>query len=398
MKTPHIIKAIAIASGSICASVLSTNADVTFLIKQVQAGAAGSDDGVSADVYVENIDLLKENKSQTGTHTALLPIGEYGSYFYFYVSGLPDQTEPVLLDTKFIGQYVATADVTVSTEDPYIPTRVRADELITIKVTTANAQWETAVANDSAPELLWDPMKLKLSADYEKIDETGNIIETGTFAAHPDAEADTGILELTANDEKEDIRLTGIPQDADVVGADPSRQPRNDAANRQRGKELITVEAVSDLDSNGDNVFRQVGSASVIVWPIAQGKVIGIIEDDVIVGTMPDLTIQLYDLYPKSYTYAEVIEGPPSLDPNRVVVHSPQRKPDYNGNEPKGSTGTPEEIAVVNWDDDIKENREYTLQVLTKTPFNGGNAERILAVPFTVKRSIKINASITSSE
>ena len=53
-----------------------------------------------------------------------MEVGEYGSTFYLYVQGIdgPDDGPPVLLDQKFIGQYVATAaTIEITSADPYIP-------------------------------------------------------------------------------------------------------------------------------------------------------------------------------------------------------------------------------------------------------------------------------------
>ena len=98
-------------------SIVTSQATVTFFIKQVVQGPDGEDVS-STDVYVENDDLLTENKSSTGDHQAVLAIGEYGSTFYLYVQGLNDPDgAPVLLDEKFIGNYVASADLLITSAD-----------------------------------------------------------------------------------------------------------------------------------------------------------------------------------------------------------------------------------------------------------------------------------------
>ena len=85
----------------------------------------------------------------------------------------------ILLDQKFIGQYVAAATIEITSADPYIPTRTRANEAYTVKVTSSNQQWTSAYLSGAAPELSWDPLSIVLNARYEKQEVDGSIISSG---------------------------------------------------------------------------------------------------------------------------------------------------------------------------------------------------------------------------
>lgn len=379
MKTFNLINQSSIISGFLFACLTPASA-VTYLIKQVQEGPDSTESGISSDVYFEDIDVLEQNKTTTGTHVALLPIGDYGSTFYFYVAGLDPNEPPYLLDQKFVGQYVATADVKVTSDDPHIPARVRSDENIYTEFSTDNQRWKEALVSGTAPELGWDPTKIRVVTSY--VNDAGESAELYDPNNPPEDTSDP-YYEYTAGESDRRVGLTWIPSEIKY---------------HQRGTETVTAMGMANVDT-----WRQVSAGSIQVWPIAQGAIKGLFNGKIIVGSMPTVTIELFDLYPHSHTYAEIYKGTPTLKaPVTVPLGSALR---YNGSTPNGTKETPGIITVENWDEHIKEDGVYTLQVVTKTPFDKvnpsddlGAPERILAVTFTVKRSIKLHGNINSSE
>ncbi len=398
MYLSNSLKPTRLVFGILLASIAISHATVTFYIKQVQEGANG-EGGLSTDVYIENEELLQENKSSEGTHTALIEIGEYGSTFYLYVQGIdgPDGP-PVLLDQKFVGQYVATASIDITSADPYIPTRTRANEAYNVTVTSSNQQWTSAFLGGTAPELSWNPLSIVLNATYEKQEVDGSIISSGTIDLNTtDGEINSTTLTLIPGNEQEftyPIVETNIPADDDPVDATVPRA----SDSYLMGKEKFVVLAESGLDANGDAIHRQIGSSSIQIWPRAQGKITGLVQDDRITRSMPDVNIYLYDLYPNSTTYATIYQGQASLDGNLIPVYTSFKLGPYNRSEPIGTADSPAEIPVTNWDKYITDDGYYTLEVSTITPFNNGNPERVLAVTFYVDRKIQVVGSTTSSE
>lgn len=398
MNLSNSIKLATLVFGTLLTSLSMSQATVTFYIKQVQEGANG-EAGLSTDVYIEDAELLKENKSSEGTHTALMEVGEYGSTFYLYVQGIdgPDGP-PVLLDQKFIGQYVATAAINITSADPYIPTRTRANEAYTVEITSSNQQWTSAYLSGAAPELNWDPLSIVLNATYEKQEVDGSIISSGNIDLNTtDDEVNSTTLTLIAGSEQEftySYAETNIPADNDPID---STVPRA-SDSYLMGKEKFVVLAESDVDANGEPIHRQIGSSSIQIWPRAQGKITGLVQDDRITRSMPDVNIYLYDLYPNSTTYATIYQGEANLDGNVIPVYTSFKLGPYNRAEPIGTADAPAEIPVTNWDKYITDDGLYTLEVSTITPFNNGNPERILAVTFYVDRKIQVVGSTTSSE
>jgi hypothetical protein len=398
MNLSNSLKSTSIVFGILFTSLATSQATVTFYIKQVQEGANG-EDGLSTDVYIENAELLKENKSSEGTHSALMEVGQYGSTFYLYVQGIdgPDGP-PILLDQKFIGQYVATAEIEITSVDPYVPTRTRANESYSVKVTSSNQQWTSAHLSGTAPEISWDPLNVVLSATYEKQEVDGSIISSGIIDLDTTDEAvNSTTLALVAGNEQEftySYTGTNIPADDDPVEATVPRA----SDTYLMGKEKFVVLAESDVDNNGDPIHRQVGSSSIQIWPRAQGKIAGLVQGDRITRSMPDVNIYLYDLYPNSTSYATIYQGEANLEGNLIPVYTSFKLGPYNRAEPIGTSNSPAEIPVTNWDKYITDDGFYTLEVSTITPFNNGNPERILAVTFYVDRKIEVVGSTTSSE
>ena len=398
MNLSNSLKLTTLAFGILLTSISTSQATVTFYIKQVQEGANG-EEGLSTDVYIEDEELLKENKSSEGTHIALMEVGEFGSTFYLYVQGIdgPD-TPPILLDQKFIGQYIAAATIEITSADPYIPTRTRANEAYTVKVTSSNQQWTSAYLSGAAPELSWDPLSIVLNARYEKQEVDGSIISSGVIDLETtDDEIDSTTLTLIAGGAQEftySYAETNIPADADPIDDTVPRA----SDSYLMGKEKFVVLAESDVDTNGDPIHRQIASGSIQIWPRAQGKITGLVQGDRITRSMPDVNIYLYDLYPNSTTYATIYKGEANLDGNVIPVYTSFKLGPYNRAEPIGTASSPAEIPVTNWDKYITDDGTYTLELSTITPFNGGQPERILAVTFDVDRKIEFVGSTTTSE
>lgn len=393
MNILNLIKPSSIVFGLLLTSLATSQATVTFFIKQIQEGANG-EEGISSDVYIEDSDLLTENKSSLGTHIALMEVGPYGSTFYLYVQGLNDPDgAPVLLDQKFVGQYVANADIDITSEDPYMPTRTRANETYTVSITSSNTNWTNAQLAGSAPELNWNPLGMRVKATYEKQFVDGTAISSGDTDL--DASTSSTTISMVAGESQElGYPATNIPASAD---SDTETVPRL-SDSLLMGEETFTIEAQSDTDIDGNPLFREVASDTIQIWPRAQAKIAGLSEGDRITRTMPDVNIYLYDLYPNSTTYATIYEGTASLNGSIIPVYTSFKLGPYNRATPIGTAEAPAEIPVTNWDKYITDDGTYTLELSTITPFNGGQPERILAVTFDVDRTIQFVGSTTTSE
>lgn len=406
MNVLNLIKPCSIVFGILMTSIVTSQATVTFFIKQVVQGPDGEDVS-STDVYVENDDLLTENKSSTGDHQAVLAIGEYGSTFYLYVQGLNDPDgAPVLLDEKFIGNYVASADLLITSADSYSPPRTRADQPYTVTVKSWNQNWAEAQSMSEVPQLGWNPLNMGLSAsyDYEEDSESHGIhLDTDTTDDLPldDGLGNTTLITLQMTTDGisqtnfNTLTLDGLSANILPVTASPDEFPYTELSS-VRGKETYKIHAQSGIDANGEIIWKTVGQKSIQIWPLAQATIAdGVLKDgDRITRSMPDLQVKFWDLYPNSTTYVTIYKGDPaSIDaPTQVPVYT-SRQITINQDIPLCDT-----IAISNWDQYITDDGQYSIEVSTITPFNNGQPERLLAFSFEVDRKIEFVGSTTTSE
>ena len=420
------IKSILLVTSILLTGHLSSEAEVRFYIKQIQKGADG-EDGVQTDVYVVNDDLLTENKSSSGLHTSELVIGEYGSNFYLYVQGLnnPDGA-PELLDEKFISHYVASADLEITSADPYSPPRTRVDQPYTVTVKSWNRNWADAQSTTNSPLLGWNPLGMGLSAsyNYEEDSESHDIdldtTDDVTLNNIPENTPPITLKMTTDGYSKASPNIFSlnktstsispiIPTDADIF-------PYTELSS-VRGVETYKIHAQSGLDVNDNVEWETVAQKSIRIWPHAQAALyppeivigqegisrIGNSEEDIIppivdgqlfTRSMPNLKVVFWDLYPNSTTYVTIYKGDPSLLGSTSIV------PVYTSEIIKINQDIPlcDTLPISAWGEYITEDGTYTMEVSTITPFNNGLPERLLAVSFTVDRTIEFVGSTTTSE
>jgi hypothetical protein len=126
----------------------------------------------------------------------------------------------------------------------------------------------------------------------------------------------------------------------------------------------------------------------VQVWPVASGTIAGLNDGDRIRSKAPQLTVTMTDLYPRSGTYLQAYKGPvgTALNPTRIV--GAEKVLDQ-------STSLDETLVVADYDSVFTEDGQYTIELLTETPFG---TERLDHVTFTVNREIKVNGLLGGIE
>lgn len=388
MKIFKSLRYTAIGFATFLASFTQANAldtTVKVMVRQMQVDAdgntidaSGNPTGLSIDKYFNEIDLLEGEQVKEGSFTALIEIGEYGSMFYLYVESL-ESGELEELASKFVSAYespIATAEIVISSQDDYVPVRTRADETFSLKITTLNETWKSDVADGSAPEISWNPYTVKVTPSYNVTDDSDAV--TATF------EQTSTYLnsESTASNVYQDSRITVIPS--------PSR-----------GKEIFTIEGVSQKDSSGNDMYKPIDEVSIEIWPVAQGKFEGVQNGDTFTKSMPNITAKVWHLYPESKTYLEVFKL--NGDTYEFYVRPPVAdKLDYDVTMAASSHGTesqPNEIVLTNWDSQIQNNGTYALKVFTVTPFHNGEPELVTEVTgIVVDRQITLKGGIITSE
>ncbi|MCW1915690.1 hypothetical protein OJ996_19040 [Luteolibacter sp. GHJ8] len=252
-----------------------------------------------------------------------------------------------LLGITTIGTYLPAAAVTIYTEDPYpsIP-RTRADRPIEVQVNIHNI-----LPYPGYPE------SSKVAILHRHVQSYGT---TGT--GHPlDRNSATLISqsEFTANGNF----VVPIPLNA-IPGTNRTKV---------RGEERFTV-----LSKPGDQTPGYILDSQLVqVWPVADATISGISQGHLIGASVPQLTLQLNDLYPSSTTWAQVYKGTSQNGITGTTI--PGSSVVLNGSVPANRT-----ITIADYGSVFDADGLWTMELLTKTPFG---TDRLAQVSFTVQRS-----------
>ncbi len=296
----------------------------------------------------------------TGEQFSPLPINPGGARFELWTV----QNDPLtvfLLDTRYVGTYVPVADVLIRTEDPYnytggIP-RTRADRPIMIDIQISGIQTGPEFPDAAkSVELLRHVQSYGVKGTGQGIDRT-----QATLARRVSL-VDNALHRMT-------YMVSSVP------GADRSKL---------RGEERYSVFSLDDYQAPPS----QLSSMFVQIWPVADGTIQGVTEGQKIRFNTPKLTFTMNDLYPDSRTYTQIYPGPPVLGTEGTVLAG-------SGLIIYDSVPHDRTIVLDGWADVVTESGEYTMELLTATPFG---VDRLAVVTFSVNRDLSVNGAVTTME
>jgi hypothetical protein len=343
---------------------MRTRIPLLFSLVSATVGGAYGQAGAIFTNFVRQVQL----PSGVVWDSSVLPAGEQFSALAINPGGArfelwtvkDDPLTVYLLDTKYVGTYVPMAEVIIRTEDPYTYTaipRTRADRPFVVHVTTTGLRSE-----EVAPEASKSVKLLRHVQSYG-VGGTGVAIDRSQATLlHQVSLVNNATHRLS-------YTVTSVP------GADRSKV---------RGEERFSVFSLEDYQAPSS----QLASMFVQIWPVADGVIAGIAQDQLIRFKLPQLTLTLNDLYPDSRTYAHVYKGNPVLGTQGTVVP---------GSALIVYEAIPQSrvLTVKDWDAVIDSDGRWTLEILTATPFG---VDRIAYVSFNVDRTIEMNGTFTTIE
>ncbi|MGC4016641.1 MAG: hypothetical protein QM755_19305 [Luteolibacter sp.] len=289
------------------------------------------------------------------------PIPSTSAVFQLYTSVTSGSTTTLLkLDEKTVGTYLPTVTAVISSEDPSVPARTRADRPYGVTLTVSGL-----LATADVPAAA---KQVQVRRSYALYDATTKAV-TATTAKGEYADS----FQFQTN---------GTFSSTSVLQRLPVDQPT-----QAMGEESFTVYTYPDAST----VQGQLAKATVKIWPVAGAVISGIVADKTYVGAPANVKLQLTNLYPKSSTYVQVYKGAPALGTVGTIL--PSSAVTYDTAEPQAAL-----LALSDIDKGLKDDGYYTMEVLTITPFNGGKAERLAYTSFYVDRTIKANTAVTTLE
>lgn len=283
--------------------------------------------------------------SQEGESLSPFALGEAGSKFELWVVR-KSPLAAYVLDTAVVSPYLPSASVTIRSEDPYpVLPRTRADRPFHVDVAV-----QGIVNTAEAPNSLKGVTLVRHGQSYGP----------GGTGAGLNREQATLLSEtpITADGEQTlTFSISGIPG----AGSQDARGEERFSLVSQAGFELPDPLLIS--------------SKTIQVWPVAGGTISGIAPGQTLGPALPEITIQLNDLYPSSTTYAQVYPGSPQSGVTGTIL--PGSTITVDDSVPADRTLVLGNYAAIFDSDGL-----WTLEVLTQTPFG---TDRITHVTFSVQ-------------
>jgi hypothetical protein len=302
--------------------------------------------------------------SATGETLSPLAIDPDGARFELWTIKSTNPPQEFLLAEQYVGTYVPQAVVTISTADPYteLP-RTRADQPFTVNVTISGL-----LSDAGAPDA------------SKAVDFLHHVQSYGTGG--------TGVgidRNLATQLGTTEINQNSQPAAPFTYSFTVNQVPGADRA-KVRGEERFTIMSKADYQ-----VDPQVLSSRFIqVWPVADGSIAGITNNQLIRFSLPEITLTANDVYPDSHTYAQVYKGAPALGTEGVIVPGSSRV--IKDTVPNNLT-----LTLSDYDSAFDEGGDglWTMELLTATPFG---IDRLAYVSFSLDRTIQMNGSVTTQE
>ena len=294
----------------------------------------------------------------SGERLSLMGITETGSRYELWTVKSGATPTSFLLDSAYVSSYAPTATIDILTEDSEwtgpVP-RTRADRPFSVDIKVNGLLNGPLDPAGSKSVRLLRHVQSYGSTNGENIDRSQATLFSQAVIDK------NGILTL-------DYPLTSIP------GADRLRV---------RGEERFSVFTRNDDGSND----QQLVSRYVQIWPVATAAISGIDPGQTVRFEAPQLVVTVNDLYPSSYTYTQIYKGAPALGTVGKLIPSAQLQIDQ---------ATPESRVWIsdNYDSLIDEDGQWTIEVITETPFG---AERMAHITFHVDRTLEVNSMMSTA-
>ncbi len=290
-----------------------------------------------------------------GERHSLLPIDLGGSRYELWTVKNSPLTS-YLLDSRYVGSYSPTAEVTIRSEDPHsLVPRTRADRPFTVEITIDGLiSGLTAPASAKSVKLLRHVQSYGDGGVGENLNRSqASLLSQATISKN-------GVEKLS-------YEITSVPS--------PDLR-------KATGEERFSVFTVADLLAPES----QLASRYIQIWPMADGSIAGITPGEKLRGKMPQLTVTLNDLYPSSDTYVQVYPGglKSGVEGTRIFSFQWTRAVPVDKIEP-----------VKDYDAAFKSDGTWTMELLTATPFG---IDRLHHVTFEVNRTLRVNTMLSTFE
>ncbi|MEJ6779079.1 MAG: hypothetical protein QNK86_06355 [Akkermansiaceae bacterium] len=324
-------------------------------------GLSLADERYTNEIRVEHMDGTQYSLDIAAEGTRTDTRGVLGSARYSLYTIKNEDNTPYFLDEKTVSSYHPQSAVRITSADPYeaIP-RTRVDYPFNVEYDITGLITDDPDVQDAAKSVVFDH----------------RIVAYAPGATEAAADA------------------TWTLHDHDPVGQNGTHyinniltQIESDNLPDARGEEIFSIYANPDWGVAPDASL--LAQQRVQIWPIAKGTVSGI-DTAVEYAKLPVVTVELVDLYPASTTYLRVYKGAPTPTPATVI------KINTSFVIIDDVLPTDRTFVLTELDSKITEDAIYTVEIVHETPFGADLLGQLY--PLNIKRSIKINGNVNSSE
>jgi hypothetical protein len=259
-----------------------------------------------------------------------------------------------LLRSVYVGAYVPVATMRIRSEDPYdIVPRTRADRPFFVDV-KIDGLLKTADAPEAAKKVkfLHHVQSYGVGGTGVSLDRSLATLLEQSYIETTDASTLT-------------YQITAVP---------------GSVRTKVRGEERFSVFSLEDYQAPESELSSQY----IQIWPVAEGSLSGIADNELIRFKVPPVTVTAKDLYPDSYTYVQVYKGP--VKDGAIGKTIPALARVFNEDEPQDLL-----LSDSDYDEVFDEDGEWTMELMTKTPFD---INRLDHVTFTLDRTLEMNGSV----
>lgn len=255
-----------------------------------------------------------------------------------------------LLASTFVGPSVPSASLAIRSQDPYpIITRTRADHPFHVDINI-----DGLISSPDAPVTLKSVNFIRHSQTYGP----------GGTGENLNRYASTLISSTSVN-------TNGLQTHSYPSSAVPSTDPL-----KKRGEERFSIWSVPHNPAPGYSVqSERLADRFVQVWPVADGSINGLDSPITVGSAVPEVTITLNDLYPKSTTWTRIYKGQPQSDATGTIL--PGTTIVIDDSVPHNRVLKTSDYASA-----ITSGGLWTIETVTETPFG---IDRITAVTFPVQ-------------
>ncbi|NNC89081.1 MAG: hypothetical protein HKN82_11535 [Akkermansiaceae bacterium] len=348
------------------AVAMADPSDYVNFVRQIQ-----EDSGVAHDVGVDPI----------GSMLSAEGVGPGGSEFELW-SIHTESSNEYLLDTKYVSSFAPDSAIQIITGDPYrFHARTRADQPFTVIINvsglvtipaTNTPPGDPAIPN-SARQVMLEHEVYNYPGDQHSLSGITNPAGTRTSGMYGNNE-----LPLQLN-----FAATNLS------GPDLTKV---------KGEEIWTVHSTDEWTREGRKKggFRLkfsgegiLASKKLQVWPVADATISGI-DSSVRYSEVPNVTVDLNDLYPSSSTQVRIFLGSPGMaNPDYIKIRDGFVP--INDSIPQNRT-----LFLNNINDYFTEEGAYTMEVIHTTPF--GTELLTHLYPIKVDRTVEFRGGLYTVE